>query len=481
MSVSAKQKLAKEHGHTGGVLGDKICTLLLAGLAYPISMTVETTDVIIIGAGVAGLTAARLLAEASVRVLILEARGRAGGRVWTIYAGEGLPVELGAEFMHGLPRATVDRVRAGHLEMREVGGQEWVYVDGQLRHSEDFFSRIKSVLGRMSGRGADRSFASFLDDCFPGEESAKLRGLEYVEGFHGAIAERISVHSLVRSRDAGTGVDSSRSFRFTQGYGSLLRVFEDALPPALVGIRLNSVVRAVRWAAQDVRVEAQTQNGIVEFSAPRAIITLPLGVLQASPDAPGAVRFEPALEQKASALRLLYMGQTIRISLVFSERWWEKIVARGAEPGTLRGMSFVFSHLEWFPTWWASSVATLTGWAASRRGERLNGKSGEFIKNKALESLSAIFDIPRQTLEGMLQSWHVHDWQSDPYARGAYSYVGVGGESAQAELAAPVAGTLFFAGEATNIEGQHGTVHGAIATGERAAMEILAARPDRLA
>ena len=73
----------------------------------------------------------------------------------------------------------------------------------------------------------------------------------------------------------------------------------------------------------------------------------------------------------------------------------------------------------------------------------------------------------------MLQSWHVHDWQSDPYARGSYSYVGVGGEGAQAELAASMAGTLFFAGEATNTEGHHGTVHGAIATGERAAREIL--------
>jgi monoamine oxidase len=464
-----------------GVGGNEICTLLLAGLAYPISIMVEPTDVIIIGAGVAGLTAARRLAEAGVRVLILEARGRVGGRVWTVHAGEGLPVELGAEFMHGLPRSTVDLIRAGHLEMREVGGQEWVYVDGQLRQIEDFFSRIKSVLGRMNGRGADRSFANFLDDCFPGDEPAKLWGLEYVEGFHGAVAERISAHSLVRARDSETGVDSSRSFRFAQGYGSLLRVLEDALPPDLVSIRLNSVVREVRWAEQDVRVEAQTQSGMVEFSAPRAIITLPLGVMQASPSAPGAVRFEPVLEQKASALRLLYMGQTIRISLIFSERWWEKIVARGHEPGALRNMSFVFSHLEWFPTWWASSVATLTGWAASRRGERLNGKSGEFIKNKALESLSAVFDIPQPTLESMLQSWHVHDWQSDPYARGSYSYVGVGGESAQAELAAPVAGTLFFAGEATNTEGQHGTVHGAIATGERAAQEILAARPDRLA
>jgi monoamine oxidase len=135
----------------------------------------------------------------------------------------------------------------------------------------------------------------------------------------------------------------------------------------------------------------------------------------------------------------------------------------------------VFSHQEWFPTWWTrvTSAPILTGWAASRRGERLSGKPGLFIRDRALESLATIFQFPRPALEAMLQSWHVHDWQFDPYARGSYSYVGVGGEGAQAELAAPMADTLFFAGEATNSEGHHGTVHGAIATGERAAREIL--------
>jgi monoamine oxidase len=120
-----------------------------------------------------------------------------------------------------------------------------------------------------------------------------------------------------------------------------------------------------------------------------------------------------------------------------------------------------------------TSAPTLTGWAASRRGERLSGRPGHFMCDKALDSLTAIFNLPRPTLEAMLQNWYVHDWQSDPYARGSYSYVGVGGEGAQSALARSVAGTLFFAGEATNDRGHHGTVHGAIATGERAARELL--------
>jgi monoamine oxidase len=443
--------------------------------AYPINMTTESADVIVIGAGVAGLTAARLLAEAGMRVLILEARDRIGGRVWTIHDQNGVPVELGAEFIHGRPRAILEHVRSANLEVREFCGSQWIQSEGRLQRCEDFFAHTRSVLEKMDDRGPDRSFANFLDNNETDEDAAKLWGLEYIEGFHGALAERISVHSLVRSRKAEEEVEGDHSLRFTQGYEVLLQVLKASLPSNLVDIRLSTVVHAVRWAKDQVSVQAQTGGTTAEFVAQRVIITLPLGVMQAPPDAPGAVRFEPKLEEKASPLLLLYMGHTIRVSLIFSEKWWAQAVAPGYEPGALRDMSFVFSTQEWFPTWWTrvSSAPILTGWAASRRGERLSGKSGAFIRDKALESLASTFSFPRHTLEAILQSFHVHDWQSDPYARGSYSYVGVGGEGAQSELAAPVADTLFFAGEATNSEGHHGTVHGAIATGERVAREVL--------
>ncbi len=438
-------------------------------------MTTESADVVIIGAGVAGLAAARLLADAGQRVLLLEARDRIGGRLWTTHSRDGEPVELGAEFIHGRPRATFDLVRSANLDVREFDGPQWIQVNGKLQRSGDFFARIQSTMDKMSERAPDRSFAGFLDDCCPGEDEAKLWGLEYVEGFHGALAERISVHSLVRARKAEQEIEGSCSFQFVHGYESLLHVLQAALPPNLVSIRLNTAANIVRWAKHDVRLQATTASGTVEFGAPRAVVTLPLGVLQMPHSAPGAVCFEPALEEKASSLLLLYMGQAIRISLLFSQRWWEQVAPSGEKPGALRGMSMLFSHQEWFPTWWTrvTSAPILTGWAASRRGERLSGKPAAFIKDRALESLTSLFEFPRRSLEAMLQSWYAHDWQSDPYSRGSYSYVGVGGEGAQAELAAPLADTLFFAGEATNSEGHHATVHGAIATGERAARQIL--------
>jgi monoamine oxidase len=437
-------------------------------------MATESADVIVIGAGVAGLRAARLLGEAGLHVLLLEARNRIGGRVWTIHSPEGVPVELGAAFIHGIPSNIFEAARAATLELCEFTGPQWVQLDGKLQPSGDFFARTRSVMARMDSRPPDHSFAKFLDDC-EGEDEVRLWGLEYVEGFHGALAERISVHSLVRSMKAEQQVEGDRSFRLTGGYGELLRVMQGALPADLVQLRLNTAVQSVQWARHQVRIQALSKDASVEFTAPRAIVTLPLGVLQAPPGALGAVSFEPALEEKKSALLQLCMGQTIRVSLIFRDRWWERTEVSGYGAGALRDMSFVFSHQEWFPTWWtrATSAPILTGWAASRRGERLSGRPDGFIRDKALDSLSAIFGVPRPTLEASLQGCYVHDWQSDPYAHGSYSYVAVDGENAQSELAASVDDTLFFAGEATNTEGHHGEVHGAIATGVRAAREIL--------
>ena len=453
-------------------------------------MAADSADVIILGAGVAGLAAARLLGQAGLRVLILEARGRIGGRVWTIYSPEGAPVELGAEFIHGLPPNIFDKIRTAGLDVREFTGTRWIQSGGKLQRDQDFFAQTNQVLDRIDPHGPDHSFARFLSEIEDSDD-AKLWGLEFVEGFHGALAERISVHSLLRSRKAEEELEGERSFRLTRGYGELLRVMKEALPQQRVTVRLSTVVHSVRWAVHHVTVLARSAGREVEFWAPRLLVTLPLGVLQAPPESPGAVSFEPALKEKKSALLLLFMGQTIRLSLMFSERWWDRAAGSRYRAGELRDMSFIFSHQEWFPTWWTSagshpgtptegapaarvSAPILTGWAASRRGERLTGKSGHFMRDRALDSLASIFEYPRPRLQQMLQGWYVHDWQSDPFSRGSYSYVAVDGEGAQAELGQPLADTLFFAGEATNSEGHHGEVHGAIETGERAAREILA-------
>jgi monoamine oxidase len=115
----------------------------------------------------------------------------------------------------------------------------------------------------------------------------------------------------------------------------------------------------------------------------------------------------------------------------------------------------------------------ITGWAPFRCAERLSGQSQSFVIERSLLSLGGMLGVGLAELQDMLEGAYFHDWQTDPFSLGAYSYGKVGANRAQKVLAAPVDNTLFFAGEATDTTGHNGTVHGAIASGQRAARQIL--------
>jgi monoamine oxidase len=170
------------------------------------------------------------------------------------------------------------------------------------------------------------------------------------------------------------------------------------------------------------------------------------------------------------------MGKIIRVTLRFRQRFWETLSAPTESSKTLDGMSFLFSDDDWYPTWWTmmpEKLPIITGWAPFHCAERLSGKSHSFVVDHALQTLSKLLDVRSDKLAQLLDDSYFHDWQNDPFSRGAYSYGGVDADGAQAVLATPVENTLFFAGEATDISGHNGTVQGAIASGQRAADEIF--------
>jgi monoamine oxidase len=121
----------------------------------------------------------------------------------------------------------------------------------------------------------------------------------------------------------------------------------------------------------------------------------------------------------------------------------------------------------------------IIGWAPFQCAERLSGRDRSFVVDRGLKTLSGLLAVSLPNLEEGLEGAYFHDWQCDPYSRGAYSYGMVGADGAQEVLAKPVDGILFFAGEATASPGSNGTVHGAIASGYRAAREILSLRRER--
>jgi monoamine oxidase len=144
----------------------------------------------------------------------------------------------------------------------------------------------------------------------------------------------------------------------------------------------------------------------------------------------------------------------------------------------LADAGFLLSREPIFPTWWTPlpfRVGVLTGWSAGPKADPLLNIGREAVINTALQQFARIAGLQIQTVQGSLKGAHYHDWHADPYAGGAYSYTPAGALSARLQMTEPVASTLFFAGEATEINGHSATVHGAMAAGLRAATQVLAA------
>jgi monoamine oxidase len=440
----------------------------------------DAADVLIIGAGAAGLAAARALVKAGLNITILEARDRVGGRVWTFHdPATDVPIELGAEFIHGRPPETFQIVEAAGLPVQEVEGDRWCLRKGEVSLCQDLSGEFEKVFNRMKDAGPDRSFLQFLEgDAADLPEETRRLTLEYIEGFEAARPERISEHALVRENKASEEIEGDRAFRVLSGYDGVIEAMaaELASPAAARGCRilLSTPVRTMRWRRGSV--EVGTDAG--KFRACRALVTLPLAILQSA-----AVKFEPELSAKQQALAHLEIGPVVRVILRFRERFWEKIEADGKSMAKLSFLHSADVHavgsqptIPQFPTWWTTMPRVsplLTGWAAGPHGLALSGMSDEEIFECAIDSLARALHLDAEYIRNQVVATHFHNWQTDPFSLGAYSYACVGGIDAARELAMPVEETLFFAGEATEFNGHQGTVSGAIATGERAAREIL--------
>jgi monoamine oxidase len=228
---------------------------------------------------------------------------------------------------------------------------------------------------------------------------------------------------------------------------------------------MGAPVTEIRW--QEGRVEVVTNSGA--FTAAKAVVTLPLAVLQRSD-----VAIFPRPDAILQAASLLRMGQARRFTLLFRERFWEKLPPRHA----LEQLSFLFAFSEMPPVWWTPHPErsnTITGWVGGPRSSMLAELNQHQLAHRACASLAQIFNVDERKIAGLLEGCYSHDWRLDRYALGAYSYVGVGGFEASRQMTHPVANTLFFAGEHTDVTGHWGTVHAAMRSGLRAAEQVLSA------
>ncbi len=410
---------------------------------------------LIIGAGAAGLAAAEALTRAGKRCVILEARNRIGGRIWTVKGPDQSPIELGAEFIHGRPRVTWDILKRFRIKAIPVSGVRWRKGEEGLKRDSNSWGSLSKVFSRLKSTRKDRSFLDALEKMKLSPASKEMAE-RFVRSYHAADTRKISVNDLVFQQEV-SGESGMQGYRIPQGYGSLIKNLAAALPPG--SIQLNQAVREIRWSRNKVEVVTQKSR----FKAERVLVTVPLGVLKY----PGAFVFYPALKAKEAALKKLEMGLAARVSFFFREPFWQK--------GGRKNLSGFFQlEKTAIPVWWTGlfkDSPVLTGWLGGPEVQKLGAP--KLFTRRGLESLSGLFYFDQKFLKSKLLRTYFHDWSSDPFSRGAYSYCGVGGMPARKELARPVDKTLFFAGEATDDSGEASTVAGAFSSGLRAAEEII--------
>jgi monoamine oxidase len=402
-------------------------------------------DVAIIGAGAAGLGAARALENSGLSVIVLEARGRVGGRGHTIMATPDIAFDLGCGWLHSADRNSfvqiaeglnfeIDRTRPPWREQ----GFDSVFPTTERR---DFIHALDAFYGRAEEAakgGIDHPANAYLE---PGNRWNPM--IDAISTYvNGSELDRVSI------LDMEAYEDTEINWRVRRGYGALMAAYG-----ALCPLALDTEVTLIDHSASRVRVE--TSRGTL--SAGKVIITVPTNLI-----ADEAIRFHPHLPAKIDAARGLPLGLADKVTLALEQP--ESLPKDGNLRGPTMRTAMGSYHLRPF------GQACIEGFFGGRFARELEDAGEGAIAAQAIDEIVAMLGSDyRRRLKPLAES----RWAHDPFARGSYSHALPGQAGQRAVLATPVDGRLFFAGEATS-PNFFSTAHGARDSGERAAREILA-------
>jgi monoamine oxidase len=415
-------------------------------------------QIVIVGAGAAGLMAGKLLAEAGQQVTIIEARDRIGGRIFTNRNFFPFPVELGAEFIHGDQGETLSLLDLAKASTSAMTGKWYQVKAGQTGYANLFDDTWAEMMKCLNELQTDIPIAAFLNRHLSDAKFTELREgvTRFVEGYDAADTMLASSFALREEWQQ----DDAEQLRLEDGYITLLEDLENKYKHAGGRLILSSPVTQINWAEDHV----QLQSGSVELKASKAIITVPIGVLQNQ-----VIAFQPPLPCRDLFSKIGF-GGVIKFLFQFRDEFWNRVLLR-----RFNDVAFILSDAE-IPTWWTqspSSLPLLTGWwGGPSTFERPFSKDELYAK--AIRSLQYILQSSKDEVESNLLSWTVVNWVSDPYSYGAYAYTTVETVEARRVMLTPIADTLYFAGEAFYEGTAMGTVEAALVSGKQVAAKILA-------
>ncbi|MCD6069099.1 MAG: FAD-dependent oxidoreductase [Bacteroidetes bacterium] len=414
------------------------------------------TDIIIIGAGICGLSAGEALARQGKRVMIMEARSRTGGRVNTLSWHYSQKVEAGAEFIHGDLPLTKALVKKAGGTVREEKGEFYSSGKGSVYHAKDLVPHMKKVLRAFHNVKEDITLTEFLKTHFTSEADRETREriIRQAEGFDAADPYRISIVAL-REEWGGDSMESTSLI--TEGYSILTEHLTEECMKAGCLIYLSKEAKEVQW--QENRVRVLTEDGSF-CEAGKLLVTVPLGVLIADSGEKGVIRFVPEIPDRLEAARQMGYGPVIKIVLEFKTRFWKDEAYR-EKCAQIPALGFLMNESE-IPMFWANDaeLPLITGWVGGSSARKLMHLSDEELHEIAVEALAEALVCRRELIMEQLNANAVFNWGKDPFAKGAYSYRTPETPAAKKLLNEPVQNTLYFAGEA--LGDSMGTVEAAL-------------------
>lgn len=428
-------------------------------------------DVLIIGAGAAGLMAAYKLTAAGKSVIVLEARNRIGGRINTLQNELFFKqAEQGAEFIHGDLPVTLGLLKTAGIEVVPALGEMWRFADGNFKADDDPAPNWALLMQRLEALTTDCSIEAFLQREFSGDEYEALRNAvrRFVAGYDSADPGNASAFAL---RKEWQHEDDGAQHRVKGGYSAMIRFLADECRAKGGEIFLNSAVTVINHEIN--KTSAIVANGDV-YHGRRLIVALPLGVLKAAAGE-GSVKFQPLLPKHDDALRDIGFGAIIKLLLEFSSIFWEDEAIAALTGKDPKQMGFILSD-QIIPTWWTQQPqrsAVLTGWLGGPAAANKKDATDEEMLELALQSLANIFKKDVNDLRKTLVAFNCANWTADRFTRGSYAYDMVASANARAILSKPIDHTVFFAGEYLYDGPAMGTVEAALTSGAQVARRLL--------